>query len=245
MHEKALDTFRSYKREAESLVSKVFEGQEKRDVTFLLTCTLMAKDQLKERQRIERFVNYTVEHQEELLALAHEFDSAVTSFNQTATVAVNPDLSNTISVRKEDKLGSGKIPLLLGEGAVRPKEAFRQIKAGQRAFDAQNMYMKNSEFAQNDKELYDVIHNKGSWSEIHLNAKSPKHFLATFIIDLYPGMLRRTGMYGPELDTDELVRALCENLDPESEFFKLIKDQSWFEDEDFSPAFRKNVTSKG
>jgi len=109
--------------------------------------------------------------------------------------------------------------------------------------------MKNSEDARDDKELHRTIHSSsgelaGQWSELHLNAKTPKHFLATFMVDLYPAMLvcwlQNSGGHS-ELETDELVRALCENMNPESELFYLINDQGWIDDEGFSEEFRKNL----
>jgi hypothetical protein len=218
------------------------DPQDKRDVLFLLTAVMLAQDKLLYRKGVKEFFNYAMDkkNQQELLNLAREFDVAIDKFNQTANTDVNQSHINTISVRGDSKLGNERIPLLLGERQVRPREAVDQIDAGINALVAQDGYMRRSEeMGGKAKE------DEGGWSELHLNAKSPKHFLATFMVDLYPGLVRRWLQRSDEgetkyqnFDTDELVRALCENMDPKSELFNLINEQHWFDSDDFSSAYR-------
>lgn len=224
-----------------TLVDSRFNEKNRRDVIFLLTCAYMTVDFLGGRPRVKEFYEYAVGHQQELLALAHEFDTAITRFNETANKTIPPDFQNTFAVRSPRKLGpSGTIPLFLGNGAVQPKAAIIEFLAGLKAFADQHDYMMNSERAEHDDLLLETIHTTGQWSRLHLDAIDAKHFLATFMIDLYPMMLQRTGRYA-ELDTDELVRALCESLDSKSDFFRLIREQGWFTEEEFTPGFLRNV----
>lgn len=220
------------------------DSRDKRDALFLLTAVMVAQDMLLGRKGVKEFFDYAIDkdHQREILALAREFDEAIGAFNKTADGEIDSALANTISVRENGKLGNGRIPLFLGEHQVRPREAVAQIEAGIDAFVAQDKYMENSE------NLGDAAQESGEWSELHLNAKSPKHFLGTFMVDLYPGMLRRwlqsteaDKNKHEDLDTDELVRALCENISPNSELFRLINDQGWFNDDTFSEEFRARL----
>ena len=230
---------KSARADAYNQVSSEFEGKDKRDVVFLLTLANMANNALKDRSNVSDYLKRleTSEGQTELLSLAKEFDQAIDNFNRTAGQEVDDKFENILEVRSEDKLGrNGTIPQLLGKGTIRPHEAVQEFKSGEQTLSAQNTYMNNSEIAEHNNDFLKQITESGKWSRLHLNAKSPKHFLATLLIDLYPGMLRRTGRYG-EVDTDELVRALCESLDSKGEFFKLIKDQGWFTEEEFSKEF--------
>jgi hypothetical protein len=242
------------REEAKHVVSDSVPDADKRDTLFILTAVMVAQDKLKDREGTSKFFDYAINHQEKLLSLAREFDGAIKAFNGTTDAAtIDPSYVNTISVREKRKLGDERIPLFLGEHRVRPKEAIGQMQAGVDALTAQNKYMKNSEDARTNEELLKAIHSDsgelaGQWSELHLHPESPKHFLATFIVDLYPGLLSRwlqstkEGKVKQEdLDTDELVRALCENMDPKSELFKLINEQGWFDDNTFSPEFRAGI----
>ena len=234
------ESIKSARTEARLQVSLEFEGKDRRDVVFLLTLANMIKIALKDRPNVIEYLQQleTPEGQREILSLAQEFDQAIDNFNKTAgNKNIDPKFENILGVRIENKLGlDGTIPQLLGEGVIRPHDAVEEFKAGEQTLEAQNTYMSNSEKAEHDEEFLKEIRESGKWSRLHLDAKSPKHFLATMIIDLYPGMLRRTGRY-QELDTDELVRALCESLDSKSEFFRLIKEQGRFTKEEFSAEF--------
>lgn len=235
---------KSARADAYSQISPEFESKDKRDIVFLLTLGNMAESALKERPNVKEYLQYmrTSEGQREILSLAREFDLAIIKFNQTAgSENIDPSLINTMAVRSENKLGlDGTIPPLLGNGTIRPHDAIREFEAGEETLADQNRYMDNSERAKNDERFLEEIRETGKWSRLHLDARSPKHFLATLIIDLYPGMLRRTGRY-KELDTDELVKALCESLEPKSEFFRLIKEQGWFTEDEFSGDFVKEA----
>ncbi|MCL4390351.1 MAG: hypothetical protein M1484_05170 [Patescibacteria group bacterium] len=225
------------REEAIAIADPRFEGADRRDVVFLLTCVNLARAALRDRPNFNGFYGYAVNNQEELLLLARQFDQAIGGFNQTAGSSVDPKFQNTLAERAEDKLGpAGTIPLFLGNGVVKSKEALTQLSAGEKALRAQGQFMKNSERAINDPEFLQEITESGEWSRIHLTAIDFKHFLAMFIIDLYPMMLQRTGQYR-EMDSDELVRALCEQLDPKSECFRLIRDQGWINESEFSKKF--------
>lgn len=237
------ENVRSARVDTYSQVSTKFKGKDKRDVIFLLTLANMTKNALSDRPNVGDYLKplETLDGQREILFLAKEFDQAIDNFNKTAGQEVDDKFENILEVRKEDKIGmNGTIPQFLGEGIIRPHKAIQEFKAGEQTLSAQNTYMSNSEIAEHDNKFLKQITESGKWSRLHLNAKSPKHFLATLLIDLYPGMLRRTGRYG-EVDTDELVRALCESLNKRSGFFKLIKEQNWFTEEEFSKEFIKDI----
>lgn len=244
MEREISNSVKSARTDAYLQVSPEFEERDKRDMVFLLTLGNMVETSFEGRPNVKEYLQYmrTLEGQREILSLAREFDLAIIKFNQTAgSENIDPSLINTMAVRSENKLGlDGTIPPLLGNGTIRPHDAIREFKAGEETLADQNIYMNNSELADNDERFLEEIRKTGKWSRLHLDARSPKHFLATLIIDLYPGMLRRTGRY-KELDTDELVRALCESLEPKSEFFRLIKGQRWFTEDEFSSYFVKEA----
>jgi len=240
-----IEQVKPFREEAKRFVDTKFQGRDKRDVVFLLTLASMARDALKDRQRINDFFDYAVEHQDEVLSLARQLDETITALNvTTGDKPIDSSHINSLAVRNERKLGrDGILPLFLGEGVVKPKQAIQELEAAAGAFRDQNKYMRDREEASGDNEKLQKVYDSGEWSELHINAISGRHFLATFMIDLYPMMLRRTGMYGEDLDTDEFVRALCENLDPKSEFFKLIKEQGWFVEGEFSKEFVEKANS--
>ena len=226
--------------DARDIVSERFvDSKDKRDMTFLLTCVGMVRHFLGKRPRVTAFCDWAEAEQNQpvFLNLAREFDRTIEAFNDTAEEEYSAaEYKNTAATRAANKLGtSGKIPLFLGDGAVRPKQAVAEFQAGLEALFDQRTYMSNIEKAVTDEEKQSV-YNSGEWSELHLKAKTPEHFWTTVLMDLVPMMYRRTDRYG-ELDTDELVRALCENLDPKTRLFELIKDQWGFSHEEYSQEF--------
>jgi len=245
MTESISNEIKDARKLANTEVSSELVGLDRRNAVFLLTLVNIAEKALGERENIKGYLGYakTPEGQKELLSLAGDFDTAIQKLNSTAGKEIESKHSNTKVVRQETRLGQEVIPQLLSENFL-PHAAILQFEKGEETLSKQNSYMKNSESARTNEALATQIKEEGNWSEIHLNAIDSKHFLATLLVDLYPGMVRRylqaSGRH-EDLDTDELVRAICEQMDQKSKRFKLIKDQGWFTEEEFSKEFVDSI----
>jgi hypothetical protein len=248
MHENtSIAAVKAARRMARELVSPEIGATDDARDTRLLTAVEMVGGLLSGRENIKEYCHWAelTENQPTLLKLTREFDQAITRFNSTAGPQIDEEkYINASEVKSEDKLGTEVIPEFLGRETSGPRRTIETVKAGMKALLDQNWYMANSEDARQDDELRRVIHESGQWSEIHLRAKSPKHFWAMALVDLYPGLLKRTRRYGMDLDTDELVRSVCEFLDPHSELFNLIKEQGWFTSDEFSQKWLDETLSE-
>lgn len=222
-----------YRIQAREILSPDIPLGDRKDTMNLLTFGFSAFDKLKDRKDVENYFNFAINNQGTLLVLAREFDRGIQLLNRIGDFkrAYNPDVFPNIAGVKErlTKAGIKELPTILGKRTVNEEETRDFLAAYKKALTDQNRFMQTGEAYESLEQMPKDVYETYEWSRIHLDAKNPRQFLAAFITDIFPMVLRRTDKYSA-IDTDQLVCAVCEAVwiaNPNSPLFSLLKEQGW------------------